>query len=74
MSGFCFYRVELVWYDRCCDDHLEYFTCLASAVDDTVCDAMASIRSMPTFQGFRTLSLFSLEDFVDFPDADCNEV
>ena len=64
------FRVELVWFDKCYDDHLEFFTCLASSVDDTVCSAMDCISAMPTFNGFRTLSLFRLEDFTDMSDAD----
>lgn len=67
-------RVELVWVDCYCDDHLEYFTCLASAVHDVSRDVMHCISAMPTFLNFKTLSLFRLEDYCDVSKIDADEV
>lgn len=52
-------RVELVWFDCFDDDHLECFTFPRKDIDDAIIDAMAAISDMPTYMGFRTLSLFS---------------
>lgn len=52
-------RVELVWSDCFGDDHLEYFTFSSKGLDDAILDAMVAISDMPTYMGFRTLSLFN---------------
>lgn len=52
-------RVELVWFDCFDDDHLEHFTFPSKDIDDAILDAMSAISDMPTYMGFRTLSLFS---------------